>query len=63
MAQNQSEFCSDLLEQIYPGLIALWDYVPVPGRGTISPVGGRDSEGVALELIRFNNELSKFLEK
>ena len=26
MAQNQSEFCSDLLEQIYPALTCIQDF-------------------------------------
>jgi hypothetical protein len=39
---------------------ALWDVVPSPS-GNIMP--SRDSQTVALELARFNNELSKFLEK
>jgi hypothetical protein len=40
---------------------ALWEYAPLPG--IVSPVAGRDSEAVALELTRFNGELSKFLHK
>jgi len=41
--------------------VALWEYAPMPRR--ISPVAGRDSEAVALELTRFNSELSKLLHK
>jgi hypothetical protein len=44
-------------------LVALWDFVPVPRARTTSPIAGRDSEVVVLELTRFNNELSKFLNK
>jgi len=44
-------------------LIALWDFVPVPGTSTMSPVSRRDSEAVPFELARFNNELSKLLNK
>jgi len=40
--------------------IALWDFVPSPSRSIVSP---GDSQAMALELARFNNELSKFLEK
>jgi hypothetical protein len=44
-------------------LVALWDFVPVPNRGTMSPVPERGSEDLALELARFNNELSKVIDK
>jgi len=44
-------------------LIALWDFAPVQSTSRISPVSGRDSEAVSLELARFNNELSKLLNK
>jgi len=43
--------------------IALWDFVPVPNRSIVSPVAGRDSEDVALELARFNNKLSKLIDR
>jgi hypothetical protein len=43
--------------------VALWEFAPVADkRGTLTP-DGRDSEAVALELARFNDELSKFLHK
>ena len=44
-------------------LIALWDFVPMPLKSTTSPNVGRDSGDVALELTRFNCELSKFLRR
>jgi len=44
-------------------MVALWDFVPMPSTGTISPVSRRDSEAVTFELARFNNELSKLLNK
>jgi hypothetical protein len=44
-------------------LIALWDFVPVKSAVTMSPVSGRDSEALGFELARFNNELSKLLDK
>jgi len=43
--------------------VALWDYVPAPSRSTISPVAGEGSESLALELTRFNNQLSKLIDK
>jgi hypothetical protein len=43
--------------------IALWDFVPAQNRSIVSRVGARDSQAVALELSRFNNELSKLLNK
>lgn len=43
--------------------ISLWDLAPVPNLRAISPVAGRGSEAVALELTRINGELSKFLHK
>ena len=43
--------------------ISLWDLAPVPNLRAIAKAAGRDSEAVALELTRFNNELSKFLQK
>ena len=43
--------------------VSLWELAPMPSMSTISPVAGRDSEAVALELTRFNSELSKFLHK
>ncbi|HTS69071.1 MAG TPA: hypothetical protein VMO17_08795 [Terriglobia bacterium] len=43
--------------------VALWDLVPVP-RKEASPTDlERNSETVALELTRFNNELSKLMHK
>jgi hypothetical protein len=42
--------------------VALWEHSPVP-IASLSPVAGRDSESVALELTRFNNELSRLLHK
>ncbi|HXW15794.1 MAG TPA: hypothetical protein VEN79_14910 [Terriglobia bacterium] len=44
-------------------LIALWDFVPTPSTRTVSPASRRDPEAVTFELARFNNELSKFLNK
>lgn len=44
-------------------LFTLWDFVPVPTTGTLSSGAGRDSRAVALELTRFNSELSRFLHK
>ena len=43
--------------------LSLWEYAPAPGRGRMSPAMGSDSEAVAIELIRFNSELTKFLHK
>jgi len=43
--------------------IALWNLAPAPNGSIVSSVGGRNSKDTALELARFNNELSKFLEK
>ena len=43
--------------------ITLWDFAPAPTRGTMAAAGGTNSEAVALQLTRFNSELSKFLEK
>jgi len=43
--------------------VALWEIVPIAKTGTLPPAGGRDSEAVALELARFNNELTKLLHK
>jgi hypothetical protein len=42
--------------------IALWNYAPVPTSGT-PPVAGTGSRAVALELTRFDGELSKILHK
>ncbi len=42
---------------------ALWELVPVSRMNTISPAAGRDPQIVALELTRFNSELSKFMHK
>ena len=43
--------------------VSLWDLVPIPRMETISTDMARNSEAVAFELNRFNNELSKFLRK
>jgi hypothetical protein len=43
--------------------ISLWELAPATNMGTISPANAGDSDTVALELNRFNNELSKFLRK
>jgi len=43
--------------------VSLWELAPVPGRQAISTAPGRDSRAVALELTRFNSELSKILHK
>jgi hypothetical protein len=43
--------------------IYLWELAPMPSMSAISPTAGRDSEAVALELTRFNSELSKILHK
>jgi hypothetical protein len=43
--------------------IALGDFFPAPNRSILSAGGGRKSPAVALELARFNDELSKFLDK
>jgi hypothetical protein len=43
--------------------ISLWEPAPMPSMRSISTATGRDSEAVALELTRFNSELSKILHK
>ena len=43
--------------------ISLWDLAPMPILRTISTATGRDSEGVALELTRFNSELNRLLHR
>jgi hypothetical protein len=43
--------------------IYLWELTPMPNLRTISPAAGKDSDAVALELARFNGELSKLLHK
>lgn len=43
--------------------ISLWNVSPLPVTGTRSTATERESESVALELIRFNRELSKILHK
>jgi hypothetical protein len=43
--------------------LALWEVAPMPSLHTISTATGGDSEAVALELTRFNSELSKLLHK
>ena len=44
-------------------MIALWERSSVPNVGEVSPVVGGSSDAVALELTRFNSELSKLLHK
>jgi hypothetical protein len=43
--------------------LSLWELAPMPNMRTISTSTGRDSEAVALELTRFNSELSKLLHR
>jgi hypothetical protein len=43
--------------------ISLWELAAMPSMNKISTTTGRDSETVALELTRFNSELSKLLHK
>jgi len=43
--------------------VSLWELAPMPSLNRTSTNSGRDSESVALELNRFNSELSKFLHK
>lgn len=43
--------------------LALWDIVPAPVMNALSPAAGRESDTVALDLNRFNRELSKILHK
>ena len=43
--------------------VSLWELAPMPSMVTISPGTAGSSESVALELTRFNSELSKFLHK
>ena len=43
--------------------VALWRVEPVMKSGSMTSVAARDSEAVALELARFNNELTKLLHK
>ena len=43
--------------------IALWDFAPALNGSIISPVAGRDSQAITVELARFNNKLSKLTEK
>jgi len=43
--------------------LPLWKLAPIPSVHTIAPGAGRDSEAVALELTRFNSELTKLLHK
>ena len=42
---------------------ALWEFAPMPRKASIAPTTGQDSADVALELVRFNNALSRFLNK
>jgi hypothetical protein len=43
--------------------VSLWHFAPMPSLNAISAARGGDSESVAVELTRFNSELSKFLHK
>ena len=43
--------------------ISLWEIVPAPSVRGVSSIAERDSETVALELTRFNSELSKLLHR
>ncbi len=43
--------------------VSLWEVSPIPSQRTISTASGRNFEAVALELNRFNGELSKFMHK
>jgi uncharacterized protein YjeT (DUF2065 family) len=43
--------------------ISLWEVAPIPRMSAIPTATERDSEAVALELTRLNNELSKLLHK
>ena len=43
--------------------ISLWELAPMPDRRATSTAAGRDPEAVALELTRFDSELSKILHK
>jgi hypothetical protein len=43
--------------------VSFWEPSPMAGLRTISTATGRESEAVALELTRFNSELSKILHK
>ncbi len=43
--------------------VSLWELAPATGIGDVAAVGGTDSQAVALELTRFNNELSKLIHR
>ncbi len=43
--------------------VSLWERSPIPSMRVLSTATGRDSEAVALELNRFNDELTKYLHK
>jgi hypothetical protein len=44
-------------------IASLWDSAPAPTSSMVLPATGREPQAMALELARFNNELSKFTEK
>jgi hypothetical protein len=43
--------------------VSLWEIAPIPITATISTAPARDSQAVALELTRYDSELSKILHK
>jgi len=43
--------------------VALWEVVPVPSLQPVRAAAGRDSEALALELARYDSELSKIFHK
>jgi hypothetical protein len=43
--------------------VALWDLSPVPALQTVATATRRDSQAVAIELARYDNELSKLFHK
>ena len=42
---------------------ALWEFAPMPRKASLAPATGEDSEELAVELARFNNTLSRFLNR
>jgi hypothetical protein len=42
---------------------ALWEFAPIPRKASLAPATGEGSEDLAFELARFNNALSRFLNK
>jgi hypothetical protein len=44
-------------------IASLWDYAPAPSSSVELPATGKEHQALALELARFNNELSKLTEK